>query len=267
MSWREPMERELRIIMLEDNPADAELAGYELRKGGLNFVSRRVESEEDFTRELTSFGPDVILLDYELPSFDGSVALAIARSVAPGTPAIFVTGVLGEELAIDKLHEGATDYVLKDNLSRMVPAVRRALAEVEERTRRREAEEALREQYSTLKGIIESSDSPIFSVDTGYRYTSFNRSHAVVMKSLYDVDIEPGKSLLGYMTVEENREEAKRNIDRALRGDRVVEAAYSGEERLSLLYFEVVHNPIMNADGQVVGVAVFARDITGSKRA
>lgn len=261
------MERELRILMLEDNGADAELAGYELRKSGLAFVSKRVESEEEFTRELTSFRPDVILLDYELPSFDGSQALAIARSVAPGTPAIFVTGVLGEERAIDKLHQGATDYVLKDNLSRLVPAVRRALAEVVERARRKEAEEALREQYSTLVGIIESSDTPIFSVDTGYCYTSFNRSHAAVMRSLYDVDIEQGKSLLGYMTVEEDRVEAKRNIDRALEGERVVEEAYSGEEGLSRLYFEVVHNPIKNEDGQVAGVAVFARDITGSKGA
>jgi len=261
------MERELHILMLEDSPADAELVTYALRKGGLSFVSKRVETEEDFVRELTDFQPDVILLDYELPTFDGLSALIIARNTAPETPAIFVTGIMGEESAIDKLHQGATDYVLKDNLSRLVPAVRRALAEVEERARRREAEEALREQYSTLKGIIESSDSPIFSVDIGYRYTSFNGSHAAVMRSLYDLDIELGKSLLESMTVEEDRVEAKRNVDCALGGERVVEEAYSGEEGLSRRCFEVVHNPILNADGQVLGVAVFARGITGSKRA
>jgi len=93
-------------------------------------------------------------------------------------------------------------------------------------------ENTLREQYPMLEDIINSSDAPIFSVDKQYRYTSFNNAHASVMKAIYGKDIEIGKSLLDYMTVAEDREEAKRNLDRTLAGEHVVEEAYSGEEPL-----------------------------------
>ncbi|MCJ7455967.1 PAS domain S-box protein [Candidatus Bathyarchaeota archaeon] len=134
-------------------------------------------------------------------------------------------------------------------------------------TERKRMEETLKEQYLTLEGIINSSDAPIFSVDRQYRYTSFNRAHASVMRAIYGKDIEIGKSLLDYMAVAEDREEAKRNLDRALAGEHVVEEAYSGEETRSRLYFEVSHSPIMAKDGAIIGVAVFARDITERKRA
>ena len=133
-------------------------------------------------------------------------------------------------------------------------------------TERKRAENALRQQYSMLDGIINSSDAPIFSVDRQYRYTSFNKAHAAVMKVIYGKDIEIGKSLLNYMTVAEDREEAKRNLDRALAGEHSTEEAYSGEETRSRLNFEVSHSPIMEKDGAIIGVAVFARDITERKR-
>ena len=133
-------------------------------------------------------------------------------------------------------------------------------------TEHKRIENALRQQYSTLEGIINSSDAPIFSVDMQYRYTSFNRVHASVMKMIYGKDVEIGKSLLDYMTVVEDREEAKRNLDRALAGEHSAEEAYSGEETRSRLYFEVTHSPIMAEDSAIIGVAVFARDITERKR-
>jgi PAS domain S-box-containing protein len=134
-------------------------------------------------------------------------------------------------------------------------------------TERKRAQDKSEEHYLTLRGIIESTDSPIFSVDTNYRYTSFNRAHAAVMKSLYGADIKLGESLLEYQTVEEDRAGAKRNIDRALDGERVIEVAYSGEEVRSRLHFEVLHNPIWGGDGRIVGVAIFAKDVTEQKRA
>jgi two-component system sporulation sensor kinase A len=133
-------------------------------------------------------------------------------------------------------------------------------------TERKRAEEALNEQYSTLEGIVNSSEAPIFSVDSQYRYTSFNAAHASVMKAIYGKNIELGRSLLDYMTVAEDREEAKRNLDRALAGERVVKEAYSGEETRSRLYFEVSNNPIVGKDGSIIGAAVFAKDITQRKR-
>ncbi len=127
--------------------------------------------------------------------------------------------------------------------------------------------QALQEQYSTLRGIIESTDSPIFSVDRQYRYTSFNTAHASVMRELYRQEIRIGESMLDFMTVPEDREKAKQNLDRALAGERFVDAAYSGEDARTRLYVEVSHNPILAGEGPAIGVAVFSRDITARKRA
>ena len=134
-------------------------------------------------------------------------------------------------------------------------------------TERKRAEEALKEQYSTLRGIIDSTNALIFSVDRQYRYTSFNKGHAVVMKALYGAEIETGHSLLDYMTVTEDRETAKCNLDRALAGEQLVEEAYSGEELLSRQYFRVSHGPIKTEAGEVIGVVVLAQDMTERKRA
>src|SRR3972149_5269026 len=138
------MDKEFHILMLEDNPTDAELAERELRKAKLAFSLKRVETEEDFLKELKNLAPDLILSDYKLPSYDGLSALAAARENCPVVPFIFISGEIGEELAIETLKGGATDYVLKHRLSRLVPAVNRALREAEERAERRQAEESLR---------------------------------------------------------------------------------------------------------------------------
>jgi PAS domain S-box-containing protein len=131
---------------------------------------------------------------------------------------------------------------------------------------RRQAEATIRDQYTTLLGIIGSSNSPIFSVDTDYCYSIFNESHATVMKALFGADVEIGRSLLQYMTVDEDRTKAKGNLDRALQGEIVTEQDYSGEDARTRLFFEIVHNPIRNAEGQITGVAVYAHDITRRKQ-
>ncbi len=132
---------------------------------------------------------------------------------------------------------------------------------------RKRAEEALKEQYSTLRSIIDSANALVFSVDRHYRYTSFNKGHAAVMKALYGVEIETGHSLLDYMTVSEDREAARRNLDRALAGEQLMEEAYSGEELRLRRYFQVSHSPVKSEEGQVIGVAVLAQDMTEHKQA
>ena len=139
--------------MLEDNPVDAELAGHTLRRGGVRFSHIRVETERDFVRELDENPPDLILSDYALPGFDGYAALDIAKMKAPNTPFIFVTGTMGEEVAIETLKNGATDYVLKHRLARLVPSVHRALREAQERAERRRAQEQLRESHEQLRAL------------------------------------------------------------------------------------------------------------------
>ena len=121
------MEKKLRILMIEANPADAGAIEGELRNGGIDFTTKRVETKPEFESQLKEFAPDVILSDYWLPSFDGPTALAITKAESPEIPFIFVSSALGEELAIDTIRDGATDYVLKVGLSRLLPAVRRTV--------------------------------------------------------------------------------------------------------------------------------------------
>src|SRR3989339_286711 len=155
------MERALRILILEDLPSDAELMVYELRQAGIVHSHRRVADREQYVAALTEDCPDIILSDFHLPNFDGLEALTLAQAICPDKPFIFVSGAMGEEVAIDALKRGATDYVLKDRLSRLGPAVQRALREAEERRERLQAESALKaseEQYrllvNNLPGVV-----------------------------------------------------------------------------------------------------------------
>lgn len=145
----------LHILMLEDVATDADLIERELEREGFSFEARRVTARGAFVQALDAFGPDLILADYSLPRFDGMAALELVQEQDPNLPVVFVSGAIGEEQAIETLKQGATDYVLKDRLSRLGPAVRRALRETEERRARREAEEALRRAHSQLEQKVE----------------------------------------------------------------------------------------------------------------
>lgn len=144
---------ELRILLLEDSAAHVELTEHVLRHAGLDVSFAAVDNRADFEAELGRRPPDLILSDYSLPGFDGSAALQIAKRVAPDVPFIFVTGTLGEEVAIETLKQGATDYVLKTRLNRLVPAVKRALREAQERRERQRAEEKLRRSHEQLRAL------------------------------------------------------------------------------------------------------------------
>jgi two-component system, NarL family, sensor histidine kinase UhpB len=147
------VKKEIHILMLEDSVADAELAKHTLRRGGMHYTSVRVENEEEFIREIQDNPPDLILSDYALPGFDGYAALEIAKRMCPQTPFIFLTGTMGEEVAIETLKNGATDYVLKHRMVRLVPSVHRALRESQERPERRRAEKQLRESHEQLRAL------------------------------------------------------------------------------------------------------------------
>ena len=146
-----PTDAPLHVLMLEDVATDAELVRRELAREELDVETQRVMTEDAFREALDAFDPDIILVDYSLPQFDGMTALEVAQEERPHIPVVFVSGAIGEERAIETLKRGATDYVLKDKLSRLGPAVRRALREAEERRARREAEAALRRAHDELE--------------------------------------------------------------------------------------------------------------------
>jgi CheY-like chemotaxis protein len=109
----------IRVLLVEDRAQDAELALYQLRMHGMDYVSHRVDSEPALREALSTFQPDVVLSDFSLPGFDGLSALKVALEVAIDVPFIFVSGTIGEERAIEAVRRGAADYVLKTNLSRL----------------------------------------------------------------------------------------------------------------------------------------------------
>ncbi len=149
------MAKPLRILILEDSPTDAELVQFELQEAGFIFTPVVVKTEKDYIREIQESCPDLILSDYDLPAYNGALALAEAKRKCPDTPFILVTGAVSEDRAIEILTQGAKDYVLKTRLQqRLVPAVRRALAEAEEHRARKQAEEELRETHRTLEGRV-----------------------------------------------------------------------------------------------------------------
>src|SRR5258706_7575880 len=126
----------LRVLHLEDDPNDAELIQAELEASGYQVAIEHVMSRESFSAALRNGGFDLTLSDYALPGFDGLSALQIARELAPDVPFILVSGQIGEEAAVESVRGGATDYVLKQRLSRLGPSGKPALAEVEERRKR-----------------------------------------------------------------------------------------------------------------------------------
>lgn len=132
--------RKARILIVEDEVWDAELAKRLLTSSGLGFTAVVVATRASFISELAAFRPDVILSDYHLPGFSGEAALKIAQEQCPDIPFVFWSGVLGDEAAVELIKQGATDYVLKDRPARLPSVISRALAEAEQRAHLAELE-------------------------------------------------------------------------------------------------------------------------------
>ena len=137
--------RLLRILYVEDSLNDRELVARALKSDGLACEIHCVQARREFEAALAAGGFDLIISDFTLPAFDGLAALRAARVVHPEIPFVFFSGTIGEERAVESLKSGATDYVLKDHIGRLGPAIRRALAERNERQRRKTLEEQLRQ--------------------------------------------------------------------------------------------------------------------------
>jgi PAS domain S-box-containing protein len=171
----------LRILYLEDNKKDVELAQAKLEEEGYICHLTHVETQADFVAALDKGGFDVILADYKLPSFDGLSALAIAREKTPELPFIFLSGAMGEEVAIETLRNGATDYVLKERLSRLVPAIRRAMEEAEEHRERKRSEKALEKLSRQNELILNSASEGIIGLDLHGNHTFVNSAAAQML--------------------------------------------------------------------------------------
>lgn len=169
------MSKEIHVLVVEDSPQDMALINYELRKAGLRFRSRRADSRDAFLHELEHHAPDIILSDHGMPGFDGLAALAEARSRCPSAPFIFVTGARREEAAKTTLQSGADDYVLKDHLNLLGPAIERALRESDARTNCLRLEAALLDAEEQLQLLTrELKEHATFMLDAEGRVASWN---------------------------------------------------------------------------------------------
>ena len=184
------MKYPLHILHLEDDPNDARLVEANLEAGGIVCAITVVENQNDFAAALERGGVDLVLSDYSLPTFDGLSAVKIVRARWPSLPVILVSGTLGEELAIDSLKSGATDYVLKERLGRLAPAVRRAVKEVEVQADRQRLEAQ----------FIEAQKMEVVGQLAGGVAHDFNNILAIIMgySDLLASELGTGSPLLAY---------------------------------------------------------------------
>jgi two-component system cell cycle sensor histidine kinase/response regulator CckA len=173
---------ELRLLILEDTPHDAELIIAVLEDAGYVCRWDRVETREDFLKRLDRPDFDIALCDFSLPALDGLTALALFTKRRLDIPFIFVSSTPGEEVAIECLKAGATDYVIKPHLARLAPVVTRALREKSQQRKRRQAEQALRESEERLQAILDNSPALIYTQDTECRFTFVNRQFETLFK-------------------------------------------------------------------------------------
>jgi PAS domain S-box-containing protein len=171
----EASENEVVILHLEDNPMDRKMVEKTLQSEGISCRLISCETQSQFENALQQGGFQLMLVDYQLPGFDGLQAMEMALKECPEVPFVFLSGVLGEEAAIESLKGGATDYVLKQRMERLAPAVRRAVHEAEEHQQREAAEAAARRSEARFRVFMDNLPGLAFIKDRGRKWVWFNR--------------------------------------------------------------------------------------------
>ena len=252
----------IRVLIVEDTDDDKELVLRQLRNGGYNPEFICVETANDFIDALDNHPWDIVLCDYSMPKFDGLSALQIVQRKKIDIPFILISGTVGEEVAVEAMKAGAQDYLMKDNLMRLVHIVKRELEEAAIRKEKRFADEKIRHQNAVLDAIINNSHSIlIFMLDNNYRYLGFNENHRRKMKDVYDTDIEVGVNMLDVITIAEVKKKAKISFDRVLSGESFIETEFQPNFNT---YYEFHWNAVRE-DGLVIGISCFVIDITKRK--
>jgi PAS domain S-box-containing protein len=253
----------LNVLLLEDHAADAELLIMTLRRAGFEPAARRVQTEDDYlaalraARASPAAGLDLILADYSLPQFDAPRALQLLQHEQLDVPFIVVTGNLGEEPAVECLKNGAADYLLKDRLARLGPAVVNALHAKQLRNQKRQAEAALRESQAHLQTIIDHSPVILCAV---------NREGLITLvegKGLQALGLKSGQGVGRPITEAMRRlPEILSHFQRALAGETHAEITHLGS-----LVYEAHYSPLTDETGAIMGMIAVAIDITARHRA
>ncbi len=258
------MSEQLRILLLEDRAEDAELALRELRTHDIGHTALRVANEADFLAQLRQFKPDLVLADHGLPAYDWLAALQAAGKECPDALFIFLSGTLEEGLAIEALRRGATDYVPKNRLETLVPAVRRALREIEHRRERQRAEANLRASEERWRMFFEYAPDAYYLHDLDGNLVDGNKAAEELVGGPRGEFI--GKSVLKMDLIHaQDRPKAAAMLQRSAQGES------TGPEELgirrkdgSLRTIEVRTYPV-RVQGRVLVLGI-ARDVTARKQ-
>jgi signal transduction histidine kinase/CheY-like chemotaxis protein len=256
----------LRILLLEDNTHDAELIQELLEADHFVCEVTRVQTRAEFVAGLENAGIDLILADYKLPSFDGLTALKLALDGRPDLPFIFVSGSLGEEVAIEAVKIGATDYVVKSRLSRLAPSVQRALREAREHAERKKAEEAFRRSEMYLAEAQRLSLTGSFGWDPASGEIYWSDETYRIFEC--DPTIEPTVQLVLDRTHPDDRTRLRQTIDCAA----IERSEFTAEHRLlmadgSVKYVRAVAHASTGEDPESFVFVGAVMDITDRKRA
>ncbi len=250
----------IRVLLVEDSPLDAELVVRVLQRGGYSPQWRRVETEAEMRAALDAASWDMVISDFSLPGFDGIVALRALQEAGLDIPFIMVSGAIGEETAVAAMKEGAHDYVMKDNLARLAPAVERELKEAEVRRERRKLAEAIETAARQWRSTIDAMNDAVFLSELDGRIQRCNLAFCnLVGKTFPEILGRPYWEIV-YGTpgpIEGCLSEA---VKRSGRRENV---ALSLHDRC----FHVVANPMLDRTGELTGIVHTLTDITERKQA
>jgi PAS domain S-box-containing protein len=263
----------IRTLVLEDNVSDYELLKRELKKACLPCVIDWAQDRDDFMRVLGDGRPDLILLDYNLPGFSGLEALQLALNRYPDVPAIIVSGAIGEEVAIEALKAGATDYVLKQRLERLKPVIERAMDEADQQALRRVAEKELEETKGRLEAIVSQMPMGVFVIDTKTDTTVMVNDEARSLFRFEDIPIEDRHRLHHFVRMFDP--DAGTPIpdtvfmEDAISQGRVVRGALKLVEHPdgSRFYASISIAPVRDKRENIIAVVVMIRDVTAQAEA
>ncbi len=255
------MSTPLRVLIAEDREGDAALIVQQLRDSGYDPQSKRVATPEALGAALADSTWDIVISDYLMPHFSGLEALAIVQEINPDVPLIIVSGVIGEETAVAALKAGTCDYVMKDNLMRLGPAVQRALEEAQERTARRQAEEALRESEEMYKTLVRTSPDSVITTDLDGTITWVSQ-HALDLVGAERAEELVGRSAFEFM-VPEDHARAQNNMQKTLEGGILRNAEYTLIRKDGTRFTGDLNAALIkDAHGNPKAFIITARDVT-----
>jgi PAS domain S-box-containing protein len=254
----------LRILIVEDDLADAEMYVRNLKRSGFEVIPDIVQSPGEFVEKLSNERYAVILCDYRLGGWTGMDALLTLRQLDKDIPFILISGTVGEDLAVEFIKKGAADYVLKDRMARLPLVIRRALEEKSLREARRRFEEELRASEERYRDLVENANDIVYTLDLQGNLTSFNKAGERITGYNRDEILEHS---LGEVMQPDQLALMQEMLKRKLAGEGVTtyEIEISAKDGRTLVL--EVSSRLIYKDGKPVGVQGIARDVTERKRA